>query len=90
MLPLLSGHEKRLATFTAGMSFGEVAFVEGSTRTATIYADRETECWALYREDLDEIARSYPRVKAVLMENIALDLCHRLRATNATLSALAQ
>jgi glutaminase len=90
MLPLLSGHEKRLATFTAGMSFGEMAFVEGSTRSATIYADRDTECWILDRQDLDRLASTHPRVKAVLMENIALDLCQRLRATNGTLSALAQ
>jgi glutaminase len=90
MLPLLSGHEKRLATFTAGMSFGEMAFVEGSTRSATIYADRDTECWTLHREDLDRLAQTHPHIKAALMENIALDLCQRLRATNATLSALAQ
>ncbi len=90
MLPLLSGHEKRLATFTSGMSFGEVAFVEGSTRSATVYADRDTVCWALRREDLDQLAYTHPQIKTAVMENIALGLCQQLRATNMTMSELAQ
>jgi len=90
VLPLLSGHEKRVATFVAGMTFGEMAFLEQSTRSATIYANRDTECWVLYRSDVEKLAATHPRIKAVLMENIALNLCQRLRTTNATLRTLAQ
>ena len=44
-LILSSGASKRLATFSAGMAFGEMALIDGAPRAADIVADTEVGRW---------------------------------------------
>jgi glutaminase len=77
---------RRLATFSAGMVFGEMAAVDRAPRSAMIVADTEVECDSLALDDLDELSRSHPDLKIKLLENLNLCLCRRLRTVNRKLS----
>jgi len=77
---------KRLATFSAGMVFGEMAAIDRAPRSAMIVADSEVECDALTLDDLDELGASHPGLKIKLLENLNLCLCRRLRIANRKLS----
>lgn len=85
-----SGQEKRLATFSAGMSFGEMALLEPSPRSATVYADTHVECFTLQKSDLMHLWEEKPSIRTLLMENLAFDLSRKLRRTNALVGALGQ
>jgi glutaminase len=85
---LTAGTRKRLATFSAGMAFGEMALIDGAPRAASIVADTEVDCDLLSLEDFEALGASHPRIKIRLLENICLDLCRKLRKANRDLSAL--
>jgi glutaminase len=82
------GAQKRLATFSPGMVFGEMAFIDGSPRSAGIKADTEVECDVLTRENFDKLSGIHPGLKIKLLDGILLSLCHRLRKANRELSLL--
>jgi len=62
-----SGRQLLLAKLGAGEFFGEVSVLTGKPRTATIVATSPVTVIEIYREDLDQIAASYPEVRAVLL-----------------------
>ena len=51
IVTLASGARKRLATFAAGMTFGEMAIIDRAPRSAMIVADSEVECHLLSLDD---------------------------------------
>jgi len=77
---------KRLATFSGGMVFGEMAAIDRAPRSAMIVADTDVECDLLTLEDLDALDELYPAIKIKLLKNLNLTLCHRLRTVNRKLS----
>ncbi len=79
---LQSDRDKRLATFTSGMVFGEMAVIDHAPRSATIIADEESACDLLSIEDFDTIGLRHPGVKIKLLGNLCLDLCGKLRKAN--------
>jgi glutaminase len=85
-LPLESGGRKRLATFSAGMIFGEMAFIDRAPRSAMIVADSPVTCEALSVEDFDRLGTTHPAIKIKLLESLSLCLCRRLRTANRKLS----
>jgi glutaminase len=85
----LPGEERhRLASFSPGMSFGEMAFIDGSPRSANIVADNEAECHELSRENFDALGRSHPALKIKLLERLCLDLTGKLRKANREIDVL--
>ena len=85
----LPGEERhRLASFSAGMCFGEMAFIDGAPRSANIVADMEVDCHALSLEDFTALGLMQPAIKIKLLEQIALDLTRKLRKANRELSVL--
>jgi glutaminase len=85
-----SGQEKRLATFSAGMTFGEMALLETSPRSATVSADTTVECFTLQKSELVCLWKEMPHMHAAMLENLACDLSRKLRCTNARIGALGQ
>lgn len=83
---LAGGTQKRLATFSAGMSFGEMALLDGAPRSAVVTADSATECDLLPLEEFQRLGREHPRIAIVLLQNIALGLCQKLRKLNREIS----
>jgi glutaminase len=86
ILPGIHGARKRLATFTAGMAFGEMAFVDQAPRSATVIADTELVCDHLDIDAFAALGEREPGIKIKLLKNICLELSHKLRKTNRELS----
>jgi len=76
-LPGDEGH--RLVSFSPGMSFGELAFLDGAPRSANIVAETEVECLSLSLEDFTALGKAYPALKIKLLEQLCLDLTRKLR-----------
>lgn len=87
-IALDSGATKRLATFSPGMAFGEMAVLDGARRSAVVVADSDVECDLLTVEDFQLLIDTHPRIKIELLRNISLSLCRKLRKANRELSAL--
>ena len=86
LINLPSGATRRLASFSAGMAFGEMAVIDRSPRSATIVADTEVTCDLLKLENLSAVEISHPRIKIKLLENLSLGLSLKLRKANRELS----
>jgi len=85
-VPQEGGAQRRLATFSAGMVFGEMAVLDHAPRSAMIVADTEVECDVLSLENFDMLGVRHPATKIKLLTNLTLGLCHRLRKANRELS----
>ena len=83
---LVSGATKRLAAFSAGMAFGEMAIIDGAPRSANIVADTDVECDLMDVEDLEKLGLSHATIKIKLLENLSLGLCRKLRKVNRDIS----
>jgi len=79
---------KRVATFTSGMVFGEMALLDRAPRSARVTADTDLECYSLSLSDLDAFAEKNPQLMIHIMRNLAELLAQRLRKANAEISAL--
>jgi len=77
-----NGTKKRLGTFSPGMVFGEMAMLDRAPRSAAVVADTEVECDLLKLEDFEGLEEKHPRIKLVLMRNLALRLSRNLRKRN--------
>jgi len=76
----------RLATFSPGMSFGEMAFIDGATRSADIVADTDVECHLLTLDDFEQLGKTHSAIKIKLLERLCLDLTGKLRKANRELN----
>ena len=85
-ITLASGTQKRLGLFSPGMCFGEVAMLDGSKRSATVVAETDVECHSLRRADFDTLGETHPRIKIVLLKNMALGLTRLLRKATREIS----
>jgi glutaminase len=89
-IPLASGRYKRIATLSAGMSFGEMAVIEDTTRSATVRADTDVECYVMRLDAFERVSMRHPGIKVALLANLARSLSKKLRQANRTISVLAQ
>jgi glutaminase len=78
----------RLGTFSAGMTFGELGYLERGLRTADVRADTDVECRTLPYSLLDSLATSEPTLCAKLLRGIARSVASSLRLANLELDHL--
>jgi len=78
----------RLATVTAGMTFGEMALLEAQ-RPADIYADAAATALEVPLRDFERFREINPGVGEQIMRNLAQLLADRLMLANAKLNLLA-
>ncbi len=64
------GRPQRLATLTAGATFGELAYVGRGVRTADVRADSDVECHVLAYAAIDALAESDPALHGKLLRNL--------------------
>lgn len=83
---LASGQEKRIATFSPGMAFGEMAMLDQAPRSAVVTADTKVICELLRLTDFEEMGKTHPDIKIKLLKNLALGLCRKLRKANREIS----
>jgi SulP family sulfate permease len=88
MLPIEAGQSVCLGTFGRGAFFGEMAFLDGETRSADAVAYTDTALFVLSRRRLNVLAAEHRMVAFNLMEGLASLLAGRLRHTNAELRIL--
>lgn len=65
---LEKGKKLRMGVLVAGDVFGEVAFLTGRPRTATVLAETASECLEIGGDAWDGILGTFPRVRKVLEE----------------------
>jgi glutaminase len=87
-LRLDSDRHQRLDVFSGGMSFGELAFLDGSPRSADVVAMSEVHCRIISRPFFEELDSKFPALKAKILNEAAIQLCDRLRLANIEISAL--
>ena len=83
-----SGSDKRIATFSPGMAFGEMALLDRAPRSAFIRAEGTVEAMELSFEAFQKLAKSHPQLHVTLLENISRVLCRRIRDSLGALSAV--
>lgn len=77
----------RVATFGPGMVLGELAFLDGSARSARAVAIEECRLFCLTRSGFDAWAQDHPADARLLLTNLAAQMSMRLRFTTAQLIA---
>ena len=77
-----------VSTFGRGDFFGEMAFLDGGTRSADAIAERATDLFILPRTDFDALADDHKKTAIQLLAGVARVLALRLRDTNSELRAL--
>jgi glutaminase len=87
-ITLPTGRRKRLATFSPGMAFGEMAVLDRAPRSAMIVADTKVTCDVLPLRDFEALGTTHPTIKIKMLENLALGLCRKLRKANRELTVL--
>jgi len=79
---------QRFDVLSAGMSFGELAFLDGSPRSADVVTVEKVECRVLSRELFDALDDQRPGLKIKILAALSKQLCDRLRQANGEISAL--
>jgi glutaminase len=80
--------KKRVASIGPGLSFGEMALLDGRTRSADIVADERVICYGLAVEQLQALAAERPNIMITILGNLTRDFSERLRHANDEISAL--
>jgi glutaminase len=89
LVPQADGGQRRLATFSAGMHFGEMALLDGAPRSADVVADTDVECDCLPLAALERLGAERPEIHIHLLRNMGRDLSQRLRRANRELAVFA-
>ena len=69
-LPSLTTAPKRLSTLSAGLSFGELAMINGGTRSADVIAVTAVECRVLDATGLARLGACHPEIEIALLKNM--------------------
>lgn len=78
---------KRIDVFTAGMSFGEMAFIDGSQRSADVLALEPVRCRIMPLALFNRLDAQNPQLKIRLLQKLTHQLSSNLRRTNGELIA---
>lgn len=82
------GGEQRIATLTAGRSFGEMTLIDHQHRSATITACNHVDCYELPFEVYDgDLKKGYGDLREKLLSNIIIDLSDKIRRLNREIKA---
>lgn len=87
-LPIDRERSQRLDVLSACMSFGEMAFLDSSPRSADVIAMEATVCRVMERELYKSLDGQRPGLKIKILNEIAIQLSGRLRQANIEISAL--
>ena len=74
-----SDRYKRLISYSAGVAFGEMAFLDGSPRSADVWSDEGSEAYVLSPDEFAVLQNEAPQIAIKLIRNIALEISERLR-----------
>jgi glutaminase len=89
-IQLAAGMEKRVATFSPGMTFGEMALLDRAPRSAAVRADQEVECASLSLDAFEKLSAGHAKIQTAIYRNLARILARRVRKSNLQISAMDQ
>ncbi|MGB0371689.1 MAG: glutaminase A [Opitutales bacterium] len=78
--------ERRMAVFEPGMTFGEMALLNNSPRSAEIRAQTDIETLELSLETFEALESTSPKLFSKLLRNLANILSARLREANSEMT----
>ncbi len=81
--------KKRVASIGPGLTFGEMALLDGGKRSADIVADERVVCYGLAVEQLEELGARNPSISKTILSNLSREFSERLRQANEEIRALA-
>jgi glutaminase len=79
---------QRIDVLSAGMSFGEMAFIDDVARSADVMALESVTCHVMDRDLFNELDQRRPGVKIKILTQLTRLLSSRLRQANSEISAL--
>jgi anti-anti-sigma factor len=82
------GRENRLATFSGGTVFGEMALLDRQPRSATVWADEDLVCYVLTEDAFNMLTKEHGAIAIKLLANIGRELSRRLRGATRTIYEL--
>ncbi len=77
-----------IATIGKGESVGEMAIIDGLTRSADVVAATETQVLILKRDDFDKLVAEQPEIGVKILRSLARALSMTLRDRSETLARL--
>lgn len=80
----------RVASLGPGVSFGEMALLDGGHRSADVIADEKVFCYGFSVEALQELGETNPKLFTTILGNMMRDFSERLRRANDEIRALEQ
>jgi CRP/FNR family transcriptional regulator, cyclic AMP receptor protein len=81
-----SGEEHVLAVLKPGEYFGEISLLDHSPRSASVYADSNTELLIIKAQDFDNLIAGNQEIERKFYKSFSRVLCDRLRVTNDNLT----
>lgn len=84
----LDDTSKPIATLGPGQIFGELAFLDGSPRTAMAIAGQASILLVVQRAAFGDLVQREPHLGMMVMKNIAQDLSNKLRKANVAISGV--
>lgn len=79
---------RRVDVLTAGMTAGEMAFLDGSPRSADVVAMDKAQCVVVTRAWFATLSDALPHLKIKLLQALLKEISARLRQANVEISAL--
>jgi len=80
--------KKRVASIGPGLTFGEMALLDGGRRSADIVANERVICYGLGVEELHELSAAHPNIMITILSNLTREFSERLRHANEEISVL--
>ena len=82
-----NGH-RQVSSFSPGMSFGELGFLQGEIRTADVTAVTDVELYILNREAIEAFRTAHPAGYQTILQNALRSMSDRLLRANREVAAL--
>jgi glutaminase len=80
--------KKRVASIGPGLSFGEMALLDGGRRSADIVADERVICYGLRVDRLQQLTAEHPNIMITILSNLTREFSERLRHANDEIAVL--
>lgn len=80
----------RVAALGPGLSFGEMALIDGGHRSADVVAEERVVCYGFSVNALRELGLTHPRLYGTILGNMMREFSERLRRANDEIRALEQ
>ena len=82
------GRQRRVASFSAGTVFGELALLDKQPRSATVTADEEVACYVLSEDAFHALGKDHPAIAIKILTSLGRELSRRIRSANAMITQL--